>query len=576
MAKNELDTLLECEAEGSYGTKSLEAIRVADYMADFLHKKGVRNIFMLSGTGSIHLDDAFAHQEGMHYICARHEAAAAVMAEASAKLTGNLGVVIATTGPGGTNAMGGVVEAWVDSVPVLVISGQVYTKQISDGVRTFGVQGFNIIENVKSITKYAAQVSDPSQIRFHLEKALHKATSGRPGPVWLDIPFDVQYAQVLPRELEGYTLEQPVIGSNCEEVSSIVDVLLGAKKPLIVFGQGIRHAGAVVEFRQMLEQIKIPAITARMGLDILPYSNPYLIGLGGMRGHRAPARIMKECDAILALGTSFTHAFAGEDYDHYNPSAKLVMVNIDSSEMTKPGLNVDMALQMDLKEFISALAGDSRVREIGDKHAEWLMKCTGLKKDLPTCLPSYAGNPINSYYFVECLNRHSKVNHIFINDAGSANYVCSQGLKLSEGQRELTSGAFYSMGITLPLAIGASATEPYSQVIAVTGDGSIELNIQELRTMSHNNLNVKLFVINNGGYASIRKSQDDMVGGRYTDDEEVLDFAKIAAAFELEFHKLEDYAKLDDVVPEILSTNGPALIEVVCNPRQTIVDPFKS
>ncbi len=551
-------------------------MRVADYLSKYLYDIGVKNIFMLSGTGSIHLDDAFAHQNGMEHICARHEAAAVMMAEASAKLTGNIGVVIATTGPGGTNAMGGIVEAWVDSVPILVISGQVFSDQISQGVRSFGVQGFNIIENVQNITKYAVQVSDPRQIRYHLEKAINKATTGRPGPVWLDIPFDIQSEKISSDELEGYTPEYSIVNSNKDKVSAAIDVLLDSNKPLIAFGQGIRNAGAIPEFKHMFEQLKIPAITARMGLDILPYSNPYFFGLGGMRGHKAPAVMMKECDLIIALGTSFTHAFAGENFDQFNPSAKLIMVNIDSSEMTKPGLNIDIAIEMDLKQFISEFIYDPKVCKMNGKYSEWLKKCEKLKKDLPTVLPSFAGNPINSYYFVECLNKHSKKNHIFVDDAGSANYVCSQGLKLREGQREITSGAFYSMGVALPLAIGAAVTEPEAQVIAVTGDGSIELNIQELRTMSHNNLNVKLFVINNGGYASIRKSQDDMVGGRYTDDQEVLNFSKVAGAFELTFHILEDCAKLDVNIPEILSVNGPALIEVICDPKQEIIEPFKT
>ena len=332
---------------------SSQLIKVADYMADFLYKKGVRNVFMLSGTGSIHLDDAFAHQKGMQHICARHEAAAVMMAEASAKLTGNIGVVVATTGPGGTNAIGGVVEAWVDSVPILVISGQVNSSQISPKTRSYGVQGFNIIENVQNITKYAAQVSDSHLIRFHLEKAIHMATTGRPGPVWLDIPFEVQSEKISPDELVGFTPEDSIKKSNEDKVNEVTDIFLDSNKPLIVFGQGIRNACAITEFKQMLEKLKIPSITARMGLDILPYSNPYFFGLGGMRGHRAPAVIMKECDLIIALGTSVTHAFAGDKYDQFNPMAKLVMINIDSHEMKKPGINADLAIEMGLKEFIS-------------------------------------------------------------------------------------------------------------------------------------------------------------------------------------------------------------------------------
>lgn len=550
----------------------MSKIRLADYLTNYLVSIGVKNVFMLSGTGSIHLDDAFAHQKGMRYVCARHEAAAVLMAEASAKLTGKVGVVVATTGPGGTNAIGGVVEAWVDSAPIIVISGQVNTDQISKGVRSFGVQGFNIIENVKKITKYAKQIRNPLKIRYHLEKAIYKATIGRPGPVWLDIPLDIQSVKINSEELISYKRNNSIIKTKNNNIKNIINVLNKSKKPLIVFGNGIRNAKAIKEFEKMLEKIKTPSLTARMGLDILEYPNPHFFGLGGIRGQKAPAIILKESDLVIAIGTSFTHAFAGEKYDQLKPSAKLVMVNIDNTEMSKPGLNVDISLQMDVKEFILLMIENSDKVKVD--FSKWTNRCRKLKNDFQTVLASYKSNPINSYYFIESLNKNSKEHHIFVNDAGSANYICSQALKIKKGQRELTSGALYSMGIALPLAIGAAVTQPESQILAVTGDGSIELNIQELRTMEQNKLNIKLFIINNGGYASIRKSQDDFVGGRYTDDEEVLNFSKLADAFKLSFHIIEDYRIMDKQVSDILSINGPALIEVVCDPKQEIIEPF--
>jgi len=495
------------------------------------------------------------------------------MAEAAAKLTGKIGVVIATTGPGGTNAISGIVEAWVDSAPVLVISGQVNTAQISKGVRSFGVQGFNIIENVKNITKYAVQITDPYSIKFHLEKAIHEATSGRPGPVWLDIPFDIQAQKINQDELEGFNIDYKPKVSIDKKINEVISLIKSSVKPLIIFGQGVRSSGAIKEFESFLENYQIPAICSRMSFDILPYENPFYFGMGGMRGHKAPSILMKEADTIVILGSSFTHAYAGDSYDCYNQDAKLVMVNLDNSEATKPGLKIDISLNVDVKEFLYTA---NILHNKNDVHyPTWLSRCRYLHENLPSVDDSMAKNPINSYYFVECLNKVSEENHIFINDAGSSNYICSQALKLKKGQRELTSGAFYSMGIALPLAIGASATELDSQVIAITGDGSIELNIQELRTLSQNNLNVKLFIINNGGYASIRKSQDEIVGGgRYTDDEEVLNFENVAKAFELDFEILDNYKSLEIDLKKILSKKGPALIEVVCDSKQEIIEPF--
>ena len=552
----------------------MNEIRLADFITEYLYDIGVKDVFMLSGTGSIHLDDAFAHQKGMNYTCARHEAAAVMMAMASAKLTGEIGVVIATTGPGGTNAIGGVTEAWVDSIPVLVISGQVYTKQISKGIRSFGVQGFNIIENVINITKYAAQVTNPLEIRYHLERAVYEAKSDRPGPVWLDIPFDIQREKINRKDLISFSTPKiSIINGQNEKIINVVHALENANNPVIVFGQGIRNAHAIHEFKILLEKLKIPSIAARMAIDILPHSNPYYFGLGGMRGQLVPAKILKECDLILALGTSFTHAFAGQDYDEYNSDATLIMVNIDNNEMNKENLRVDIPIRMDLKEFLINIFDYFKDYRLTNAKQSWLIKCNELKSNLRT--PSIKSNPINSYYFIECSNKYSKSNHIFVNDAGSANYICSQGLELKNGQRELTSGAFYSMGVAVPLAIGASIADSRAQIIAITGDGSIELNIQELRTIAINNLNIKLFIINNGGYASIRKSQDDMVGGRYTDDIEILNFSKIASAFELPFYIIDDHNKLDSLIPQVLSNNNPALIEVVCDPNQEIFEVFK-
>jgi len=551
----------------------MKKIRLADYLTNYLHDIGVENVFMLSGTGSIHLDDAFAHQKGMNYICARHEAAAAMMATASAKLTGNIGVVIATTGPGGTNAIGGVTEAWVDSVPILVISGQVYNKQISKGVRSFGVQGFNIIENVKNITKYAVQLTDPQKIRYHLEKSIYLANKDRPGPVWIDIPFDVQSEKIFPQKLEPYLIEDLKEDKSDEKlIINAINTLKKAKNPVVVFGQGIRNSNSIKELERLLALLKIPCISARMALDILDHSNKYYFGLGGMRGQKVPSQILKECDLILAIGTSFTHAFAGQDYDQYNSKAKLIMVNLDESEMNKKNLNVDIPIKIDAKNFLLKLIDYFSDNDYSRNYNNWLEKCYSLKSDFKSS--TYEGNPINSYYFIEKLNEFSSENDIFVNDAGSANYICSQGLKLKKGQRELTSGAFYSMGVAVPLSIGASVTKPDSRVIVITGDGSIELNIQELKTISINNLNIKLFIINNGGYASIRKSQDDMVGGRYTDDVEILNFSSIAKAFELPFFIIDDSRNFDSSLSKIFKENGPALIEVVCDPNQEIIEVF--
>tara|TARA_Y100000590_G_scaffold35278_1_gene38339 strand:+ start:2228 stop:3898 length:1671 start_codon:yes stop_codon:yes gene_type:complete len=547
---------------------------VANYLAKYISKIGVKNIFMLSGTGSIYLDDAFANQRGIKHICARHEAAAVLMAQASAKLNNKIGVVIATTGPGGTNAIGGVVESWVDSIPVLVISGQVRQNQIVNKARSFGIQGFDIISNVKNITKYSVQVSKPNEIRYHLEKAIYFANEGRKGPVWLDIPFDIQNSKIKEDQLKKF-FPNKKIKENIKTgtVNKIIKYINKSKKPIIVYGQGIRQSDSIDEFKKLISFLKIPCITARMGLDILSYDEKYFFGLAGMRGHIFAQKIFKETDLIICLGTSFAHSFAGEKFDQFNKFAKILMVNNDKVEMSKPELKVDLKINSDLNYFLKLI--NKKLNNLSKiDHKAWLETCLKYKKKMKIVSEKMAKNPINSYYFIKSLSDLTKNDTIFVNDAGSANYACSQALELKKGQREITSGAFYSMGLTVPMAVGAGVSNPNKQIIAVTGDGSIELNIQEIRTMAINKLNIKLFVINNGGYASIRKSQDDMTGGRYTDDEEVLNFEKISSAFEIDFFKIDKTEDIKNKLKEILNNERPAMIEVICDPNQKIIETF--
>ena len=544
---------------------------VAEFIADFLYDLEVRNIFLLSGTGSVVLDDALAKKPGMKYVCSRHEATAVVMAEAAAKLKNKIGVAVVTTGPGGTNAIPGVVEAWVDTTPVLVISGQVNSKQLIDD-RAFGLQGFKIVENVENFTKYAALVTDPNTIKYHLERAVYEATSGRPGPVWLDIPMDLQAAEIDMESMEGYT---PPKSEKSFKIEEIITALKSSEKPLVVFGRGVKISETRPELLHMLKELNIPAISARMANDVIPFSHTNYFDMGGIRGRRCATRIMKEADLLLTLGTSVGLTLIGQDSSCLNPDCKLAVVNIDDKIFQRKDLNIDVAMQANLKEFFEMLFlhwGDLKSKK---DYKGWLARCTDIKEHHPMVTEDLTGNPINSYHLIQCLSKLTDSHHIFTNDAGSSNYISSQALNLNNGQRELTSGAFYTMGLTLPLAIGAASLEPESQIIAVTGDGSIELNIQELQTIHLHSFNIKIFVINNGGYASIRASQDAMCGGRYTDDEQILNFKKIADAFELDFEIIEESADLEPKIKKVLSTNKPTLVEVVCDSNQYMIQPTK-
>ena len=362
---------------------------IADYIVEFLYDLGVRKIFLLSGTGSVQLDDAFAKKKGMEYICARHEATAVVMAEAVAKLKNKIGVAVVTTGPGGTNAIAGVTEAWVDSVPVIVISGQVKTDQyIKD--RAFGIQGFNIIDNVKRFTKYAAFINDPVTIRYHMERAVYEALSGRPGPVWVDIPMDLQAAVV---DIESQKKFVPPSADTdiSPSIDQLINLLRESKKPLVSFGRGVKISNCKNELIQFLRNTKIPAISARMGNDVLNYSNENYFGMGGIRGRRAASRIMKKADLLITLGTSNCYTFFGDHDDLLSDKCKLVVVNIDDKIFNRTDLNIHLPIKTDLKKFLSL--ANARVDNINFK--SWLEECSIIKAKYPMVTENMAKIPFH-------------------------------------------------------------------------------------------------------------------------------------------------------------------------------------
>ncbi len=550
---------------------------VAEFVAQFLRKRCFGTVFMLSGTGSIFLDNAIAKEKGLSYICSRHEATAAIMAAASSKISGKVGAVIVTTGPGAVNAIAGVVEAWVDSIPLLVISGQVANAQIALQARTFGIQGFNVLGLAAPMTKYSALVRDPKTIRLHLEKALHEAQQGRPGPVWLDIPFDVQCSEIGdPAQLDQFVAPVPVISvSAVDPVARVVDLLRASRRPVCILGQGVRQSGASEAFRRMIDTLRIPVVATRAALGIMADSHPLYMGLGGVKGRPHTGLVLEQADLVISLGSSLSHGFAGDAWDAFAPAAKIVMVDFDAAELDKIRQHLTLPILLDVKLFIDRLldaTGGIPLPGFGD----WIAECQKAKTANPVVRSEQCGDPINSYYLVQRLEAHANENHIFVSDTGGAYYTTGQALKFERNRRDLTSVAFANMGIALPLAIGAAVGDPGAEIICVSGDGSIEVNIQELRTIVQYGLPIKVFIINNGGYGSIRDSQDEFCAGEYTDDTEILDFEKVAAAFNLPFTRIASVRDLDSSIDRALSRRGPELVEVICDTRQKIAVPLRA
>ena len=556
-------------------------MRVADYIANFLIAKDVKDIFMLTGYGAMYINDAI-EISGINYYATRNEAAAPMMAEAYARLKGELGVVCVTAGPGATNALPGLAEAFVDSAPIMIISGQVETEHTTYDsklpLRTYGTAEINIIPIVKPLTKYAKFLDNPNDVQYVLEKAYHAAISGRPGPVWIDVPMDIQNSIIDIDKLRSYNSPNNKLTIQSNDLDFILKKINSAKKPLIVAGQGIRQGKAEDQFKKFLNNFKIPVLFSRLGQDLLPHNHPYVYGQAGLKGSKYCKKIMNSSDLVLSLGCRLAPQLVGLNFEAFD-KAEIIMVDIDKAEIDKLGDSINYSINSDVKLFLE---------EINNKSSDisfpswdnWVNYCDDLKRKNPMVVESQEKNPIDLYYFMKILGELSHNRNVLVTDAGSNYYVGGTVWNFEKGQREICSGTNAAMGTTIPLAIGCAVAEPSFQILAVTGDGSLELNIQELKTISHYSYNIKLFVINNGGYVSMKKWQDDVFDGRRIDTSEstgagTLNLKKIADAFDLDYIKIDDYKKINDQLIELMSNPNPVFVEVVTDNQQRIVEAFR-
>lgn len=561
-------------------------MRVADYLAERVYREGVREVFLVSGGGMMFLSDGIACNRRLKYICNHHEQASAMAAVGYAKYSGGLGVAYVTTGCGGTNAMTGLLDAWQDSVPCLFISGQVKSQETvrNSGLalRQKGVQEADIISVVRPLTKYAQMVDDPRTIRYHFEKALHTARSGRPGPVWLDIPMDVQGAEISPAALKPFippAVKRAAGSPSPADLAYFWNSLNNAERPVIVMGQGVRISGKLREFRRFIEKFSIPVVSSRLGIDSLPSGHPLYIGRIGNKGDRAGNFAVQNADLVISLGSRLSVSSTGHEYSKFAREARLIVVDIDPVEHAKATVKIDRFIYSDLKKFLPAIsAGTCADRGRKAAFAPWVRKCGEWRKMWPVCLPDYAKGRggINMYYFVETLSRMLKKDSVVVSDAGSAFYVVSQGLRVNGAQRYVTSGGQADMGFALPASIGVSAARGHGEVLAITGDGSFQMNIQELQTLVHNRLPVKLFVWNNDGYLSIRTSQNKFCDRRLigTDSTSGVSFPsveKIAKAYGIKYLKASAPDALPSAISRAMAYKGPVLCEVVCPRDQEVV-----
>ncbi len=549
-------------------------MRVSDYVLQYLKDNyDVDTIFTVSGGGCIFLVDSLNNVEGLRYIATHHEQAAAIAAEGYARMKENLGACIVTSGPGATNAITGVMGAWVDSIPMIVLSGQVNKEMTTEytglNLRQLGDQELNIIECVKSITKYAVQVNEPSQIKYHIEKACKLATTGRPGPVWLDLPLNVQSADIEPDNLLGCI--DDILDSNIfqSDINRIVEKLKSAKKPLMIVGNGIRLSKGLEELHSFLKNTNIPVISAVNGNDLVNDDYENYAGRFGTHAQICANQLLSECDFLLSVGSRLYVRQIGYNFKDFASNAFRIYVDIDKNELDKPTLFPDMKVVSDAKKFLSKLNNENL--PITDKN--WTDYISKKYRTTPTVLDRHRNNSsyVSHYYFIEKLHTYlTEHDHIVTSD-GSANVVTMQVMKLKGRQRLITNTGCAPMGYGMPAAIGASATG--NTIICIEGDGSLHLNIHELQTIKHNNLPIKMILFNNQGYTSIKISQKSFFNGKLTASESSSgvsfpNFEKLIKAYDLPYMKLTNHESIDDALLAFSKSKGPIIMEVFSDPEE--------
>ena len=557
-------------------------MKLSDYLFEFLAQRQVTHVFTVSGGAIAHLLDSLGRTPQLRYFCNYHEQACAVAAEGYAKMTGKPAVCLVTLGPGAMNALSGVAGAWHDSLPMIVISGQVRTDLIADysKLRQKGPQEGNIVELAKGVTKYAVSVRDPRQIRHVLERALYLATTGRPGPVWIELPGDVQAAQVEPAELQGFTPEAPdadqAHAAVEKEAAAALDLLRKAERPLVIGGNGIHLAGARAQVRELIERFQIPAAFPYSAKDLLPESHPLNAGVFGTAGQRRANFAVQNADLLLCLGSGLCVSKVGFKFKEFAPGAKKILVDIDEGQVKHQVLTLDLGVQADVKQFVGAMLEQSQGL-CYQPAQRWQKACAFWRRRYPIILKEFFEDRehVNMYIFMDRLSDALEPGEVLVTGNGMDVASCYQAFKVKENQRVLLNGNWGSMGWDLPMAIGACLARGGKPVTLVTGDGSIQCNLQELLTVKYHKLPLKIFVFSNQGYGSIRTTQKSMFQSRLVGSDPgsgvgCLDLRKLAALYGLKYQRIATNGQLAKSIEKARAAEGAVLCEVNLSPTQEI------
>jgi acetolactate synthase-1/2/3 large subunit len=552
-------------------------IRVADYIFKHLELYGVEDVFMISGGGAMHLDDALGKNKNIRYICNHHEQACAIAAEGYARIANKLAVVVVTTGPGGTNTLTGVIGQWLDSVPVLYISGQVkFETTIAAypelNLRQLGDQEINIVDIVKPVTKYATMLTEPKDVRKELDKAIHIATTGRPGPVWIDIPLNVQGAMIDENQLaESEYVNEEIFDSisALKQIKDVARLILKAERPLFLAGNGLRNANATVQFIRMIHKAGIPVVTSFLGCDIIETDSSLFSGRIGTIGTRAGNFAIQNADLVISIGSRNNIRQTSYNWSWFAREAKKIVVDIDRTELLKPTFKPDIPIHCDGLFFVNNLSEILNNSSLPD-FSNWVKWCRERKEKYSAYLPEYSNTVdlVQPYYFMHKLTEALKENDIVTTGNATPSIVYHQLGHIKKGQRILWNSGCASMGYGLPAAIGAAfASQKKKDVICLEGDGSLQMNIQELQTVVHHQLPVKLFVLDNRCYISIKQTQTNLfdsnfVGIDASSGVSFPNFEKISEAYGLPTFTIRSHNKLEAIIAKVLETKGPAFCHV--------------
>lgn len=554
-------------------------MKLSDYVIQFFVDKGIHDTFLASGGGIMHLLDSVGRNPAMNYYCNYHEQACAVSAEAYARVRESVGVCLATVGPGAANALSGIVGAWVDSIPVIVLSGQVRRDLMADftRIRQLGPQEGDAIGMAKPVTKYAVTVRDPNRVRYELERAWHEATTGRPGPVWLEFPLDVQGAQIDETSLEPYEPPQTPVtyrDSIASKVAEVLRLIRQSKRPVIMCGNGIRLSRSQPLLRELLDLLKVPVLLPITAKDVLEEDHPMQMGVLGTAGQRRANFTVQNSDLFLSLGTGLNCQKVGFNFAGFAPKAKKIVVEIDEGQLYDQVIKPDVPIECDVNVFLREMIAQLRGRPWSSPEG-WLSACRRWKERYPLITNEYLQDEehVNSYVFMDKLSDLLLPTDVLVTGNGLDCASFYQVFKVKRGQRAMDSG-WGSMGWDLPMAIGACVGSR-ARTVCVAGDGSLQWNIQELLTIKRYRLPIKIFVFNNNGYQSIRATQTNFFEGRFVGADygsgvDSPDFSKLASAYDLGYSRIATNSELDRGIGEALLCEGPMICEVNISPSQGI------